>query len=278
MTTSSKATSLSPSKGIQTGFPDLDRLTHGFHKEDLIVIGGESGIGKSALALGFLEAAVLPRRTEATRTLFISLEMSKEQVATRLIFSRARVKRQAVLDGLVSKSGDEFKRLADVEAEFASAPCIIDDTPCVNVLDLPGLVTNQSEAGAPFGLIIVDGIQSIGPVGNPNVTEEQRISDAARTLKYIARVMKVPVVATSSVNRALLKENRPPRMRDLRGSGAIEDVADVVLLLGRPRDDDERFAVAAANRDLFVPKQRNGPIGELRLIFLTDIVRFEPYQ
>lgn len=263
--------------GIATGFHDLDRLTNGFQRQELVVVGGGASSGKTSLALGILEAAILPKKGIPINAFVFSLEMSPEQIANRLIYSRARVKVQAMRDGLLSKNGDEPKRLAAAGDELAKAPCVIDHTKWLNAEDLQRIAAQHSDERNPFGLIFVDGIQAIGPWGNPNVTDEQRISDTVRALKSLARCMNVPVIATSGLSRSPIKDSRRPKLSDLRGSGAIEDTADVVLLLSRRDEDPSTNRFESDCTDVIVAKQRNGPIGELRLTYLQDICRFENY-
>jgi replicative DNA helicase len=264
-------------QGVASGFADLDRLTYGFQREDLIVIGGGVSSGKTSLALGLLEAAVLPRKGTPVLTLFISLQMSREKVASRLIHSRARIRAQTIRDGLFRKDGDEPQRLREASEELAKAPCIVDDSKTMNAEDLLRIAEDRKQGKEAFGLVIIDGIQAFGPVGLPNLTDEQRIADTARALKSLARTLEVPVIATSSLTRSPGKDNRRPKLSDLRGSGAIEDSADVVMLISRPDDGGPQDHRHADTSELLVEKNRNGPTGELRLTFLRELCRFESY-
>jgi replicative DNA helicase len=127
-----------------------------------------------------------------------------------------------------------------------------------------------------LGLIIVDYLQLLNPTDS-KVPREQQVAEASRGLKSLAKELDVPVVVLSQLNRSSEKENRPPRLADLRESGSIEQDADVVLMLARPKEADEKFQVAADSAELIVAKQRNGPVGELRLTFLRDLTRFENF-
>ncbi|MFZ9683095.1 MAG: DnaB-like helicase C-terminal domain-containing protein, partial [Cephaloticoccus sp.] len=129
---------------------------------------------------------------------------------------------------------------------------------------------------AKLGFIIVDYLQLLSPT-DPKVPREQQVAEASRGLKSLAKELDVPVLVLSQLNRSSEKENRTPKLADLRESGSIEQDADVVLMLARPRDADEKFQVAADSAELIVAKQRNGPVGDLRLTFLRDITRFENY-
>jgi replicative DNA helicase len=127
-----------------------------------------------------------------------------------------------------------------------------------------------------LGLIVVDYLQLLSPIDS-KVPREQQVAEASRGLKALAKELDVPVLVLSQLNRSSEKENRAPKLADLRESGSIEQDADVVLMLARPKDADEKFQVAADSAELIVAKQRNGPVGELRLTFLRDITRFENY-
>jgi replicative DNA helicase len=131
-------------------------------------------------------------------------------------------------------------------------------------------------ARQPLGLVVVDYLQLLSP-SDPKVPREQQVAEMSRGMKALAKELKVPVIVLSQLSRAAEKENRSPKLSDLRESGSIEQDADVVLMLARPKDADEKFQVAADSAELIVAKQRNGPVGELKLTFLRDITRFENY-
>jgi replicative DNA helicase len=261
--------------GVPSGFHDLDRLTFGFQKQEMIVLAARPSMGKTSFALNIAESAVMPKRGEAASTLIFSLEMSGAQLALRMLCSRARVKMQALRDGLLSKNGDEQGRLLSVADEFTKAPLFIDDSSNLSIMQLRAKA-RRLHARNKLGLIIVDYLQLLSPV-DPKVPREQQVAEASRGLKALAKELDVPVIVLSQLNRSSEKENRAPKLADLRESGSIEQDADVVLMLARPKDADEKFQVAADSAELIVAKQRNGPVGELRLTFLRDITRFENY-
>jgi replicative DNA helicase len=261
--------------GAPSGFHDLDRLTFGFQKQEMIVLAARPSMGKTSFALNIAEAATLPKRGEAFPTLIFSLEMSAAQLALRMLCSRARVKMQALRDGLISKNGDDQQRLVAAADEFSKSPLFIDDSSNLSIMQLRAKA-RRVHSRHKLGLIIVDYLQLLSPVDS-KVPREQQVAEASRGLKALAKELEVPVIVLSQLNRSSEKENRAPKLADLRESGSIEQDADVVLMLARPKDADEKYQVAADSAELIVAKQRNGPVGELRLTFLRDITRFENY-
>jgi replicative DNA helicase len=261
--------------GAPSGFHDLDRLTFGFQRQEMIVLAARPSMGKTSFALNVAEAVTLPKRGPAFPTLVFSLEMSGAQLALRMLCSRARVNLKLLRDGLLSKNGDEQQRLLAAADEFSKAPLFIDDSSSLSIMQLRAKA-RRVHARSRLGLIIVDYLQLLSPTDS-RVPREQQVAEASRGLKALAKELDVPVVVLSQLNRSSEKENRAPRLADLRESGSIEQDADVVLMLARPKDADEKFQVAADSAELIVAKQRNGPVGELRLTFLKDITRFENY-
>jgi len=261
--------------GVATGFTDLDRLTFGFQRQEMIVLAARPSMGKTSLALNFAEAAALPKRGEPVPTLVFSLEMSASQLALRMLCARARVNMKLLRDGLLSKNGEEQQRLVETADEFAKAPLFIDDSSSLSIMQLRAKA-RRVHARHKLGLVIVDYLQLLSPTDS-RVPREQQVAEASRGLKALAKELGLPVVVLSQLNRSSEKENRTPRLADLRESGSIEQDADVVIMLARPKDADEKFQVAADSADLIVAKQRNGPVGELKLTFLRDITRFENY-
>ena len=261
--------------GAPSGFHDLDRLTFGLQRQEMIVLAARPSMGKTSFALNVAEAVTLPKRGEAFPTLIFSLEMSGSQLALRMLCSRARVKMQALRDGILSKNGDEQQRLVSAADEFSKAPLFIDDSSNLSIMQLRAKA-RRVHARNKLGLIVVDYLQLLSPIDS-KVPREQQVAEASRGLKALAKELDVPVLVLSQLNRSSEKENRAPKLADLRESGSIEQDADVVLMLARPKDADEKFQVAADSAELIVAKQRNGPVGELRLTFLRDITRFENY-
>jgi replicative DNA helicase len=263
--------------GVPSGFKDLDTLTWGFQKQEMIVLAARPGMGKTSLALNFAESAAVPKRGEPVPTLIFSLEMSAAQLAMRMLCSRANVDMRRLRDGVVSKTGEELQQLLDAANEFAKAPIFIDDSSHLSIMELRAKA-RRLHARHKLGLIIVDYLQLLSPT-DAQVPREQQVAEASRGLKALAKELDLPVVVLSQLNRSPEKENRTPRLADLRESGSIEQDADVVLMLTRTiRDaDDGNPPPEDAPTELIVAKQRNGPVGDLRLTFLRHITRFENY-
>ncbi|MBS0663259.1 MAG: replicative DNA helicase [Verrucomicrobia bacterium] len=262
--------------GVPSGFRDLDALTFGFQKAEMIVLAARPSMGKTSLALNIAEAAAIPRRGgEAASTLIFSLEMSSPQLALRMLCARARVNMKLLRDGLLSKNGSEQQELIKAADEFSKSPIFIDDSSHLTIMELRAKA-RRVHARHKLGFIVVDYLQLLSP-SDPRVPREQQVAEASRGLKALAKELNVPVLVLSQLNRSSEKDNRTPRLSDLRESGSIEQDADVVLMLARPKDADEKFQVAADSAELIVAKQRNGPVGELKLTFLRDITRFENF-
>ncbi len=261
--------------GVSSGFKDLDALLWGFQRQEMIILAARPSMGKTSLALNFAEASAMPKRGDAHAVMIFSLEMSASQLALRMLCSRARVNMKLLRDGLLSKNGEEQNRLVSAADEFSKAPIYIDDSSALSIMQLRAKA-RRVHARTPLGFIMVDYLQLLSPT-DPKVPREQQVAEASRGLKSLAKELNVPVLVLSQLNRSSEKENRTPRLADLRESGSIEQDADVVLMLARPKDADEKFQVAADSAELIVAKQRNGPVGELKLTFLRDYTRFENF-
>ncbi len=259
--------------GVTSGFKDLDQMTFGFQKQEMIIIAARPSMGKTSFALNIAEAAAMPRKGEPTPVLVFSLEMSASQLALRMLCSRARVNLKLLRDGLVSKDGAEVNSLGKTAEEFKRAPILIDDASNLTIMELRAKA-RRIYARKKLGMIIVDYLQLVSGT-DPQAPREQQVAEVSRGLKAMAKELDLPVLVLSQLNRSSEKENRTPRLSDLRESGSIEQDADVVLMLSRPKDADERFQTAASAADLIIAKQRNGPVGDLKLTFISEITRFE---
>jgi replicative DNA helicase len=263
--------------GITSGFTDLDRMTFGFQRQEMIVLAARPSMGKTSLALNMAEAAALPKKGSPVPVLIFSLEMSAASLAMRMLCSRAKINMKHLREGVLSKSGDEHQRILHVADEYSKAPLYIDDSSNLTIMELRAKARRlRTRLNGDLGLIIVDYLQLLAPT-DPQVQREQQVAEISRGLKALSKELNVPVIVLSQLNRAAEKENRTPKLSDLRESGSIEQDADVVLILARPKDADEKYQVAADSADLIVAKQRNGPVGELKLTFIRDITRFENY-
>ena len=251
-----------PITGLPTGFSDLDRQTAGLQPSDLIIIAGRPSMGKTTLALNIAaHAGMLTGKPIA----IFSLEMSKEQMALRMLCAEARVDSAKLRTGFLS--GDNWKSLTDAAGDLANRDNIyIDDTPMQTALDIRAKARRLRSEQGDLGLVIVDYLQLMQGRSRAE-NRQQEISDITRALKALARELNVPVVALSQLSRAV-EQRKPakPQLSDLRESGAIEQDADVVAMLYRDEvyeeDTDER-GVAEVN----IAKHRNGPTGTLRLAF-----------
>ena len=263
--------------GVTSGFKDLDAMTFGFQKQELIVVAARPSMGKTSFALNIAEAAALPKpgKGDPVPTLVFSLEMSSSQLALRMLCSRARVNLKLLRDGLVSRDGREVNALGQTAEEFKKAPILIDDSSNLTIMEMRAK-SRRIYARKKLGLIVVDYLQLVSG-SDPRAPREQQVAEVSRGLKAMAKELDLPVIVLSQLNRSSEKENRTPRLSDLRESGSIEQDADVVLMLSRPKDSDERFQTAAGAADLIVAKQRNGPVGDLKLTFLQEITRFENF-
>ena len=254
--------------GIATGFHDFDVMTAGLQKSDLIIMAGRPSMGKSALVTCITEhIGVIEKKPIA----FFSLEMSKEQLVQRMLCSHARVDSHKVRTGFLSQS--DWPKLVAAAGKLSESPIYIDDTPSISALELRAKA-RRFKAQYDIGLIVVDYLQLMqGPSGIEN--RQQEISEISRSLKALARELRVPLIAVSQLSRAVeQRSDRRPQLSDLRESGAIEQDADVVVLLLR----EEYYNPTEENRgvaDIIVAKQRNGPVGTVKLAFINEYTRFE---
>ncbi|TVR52874.1 MAG: replicative DNA helicase [Puniceicoccaceae bacterium] len=258
--------------GLATGFTDLDKLTFGFHPQEMIVLAARPSMGKTSLALNMAEAVALPKPgRQAHGVLIFSLEMSREQLALRLLCSRARVSAVRLRESFANR--DDQARLVEAAKELKAAPIHIDDSGHLTILELRAKA-RRLNARHRLGMIIVDYLQLISGT-DARVQREQQIAEISRGLKALAKDLHVPVLVLSQLNRESEKERRQPRLSDLRESGSIEQDADVVLLLAKPKDSTDETSVASDRAELIIAKQRNGPVGDVKLTFLKEITRFE---
>ena len=259
--------------GIRTGFADLDALTSGLQKSDLIVLAARPSIGKTSLALNFTEHAAV--REGKTVGVF-SLEMSKEQLVLRLLSSVANIDSQRLRTGFLEEM--DFTRLAPAMNALAEAPVFIDDTPNISTMELRTKARRlQAESG--LDMIVVDYLQLMqSTVASRDANRVQEVSEITRGLKGLARELQVPVVALSQLSRqAEMRENKEPRLSDLRESGSIEQDSDLVLFLWREKERGEEEDPDGEIINLRLAKHRNGPTGETKLYFRKRQTRFVSY-
>ncbi|WP_309398422.1 replicative DNA helicase [Cerasicoccus maritimus] len=260
--------------GTTTGFIDLDKMTTGWHPAEMIVVAARPSMGKTSIALNMVEGALFPRVGEAAPTLVFSLEMPSEQLAVRMLCSRARVNMSKLREGFLPK--EKQQDLVKVAQELKQAPLFIDDSSGLTILEIRAKARRLSNQ-VKLGLVMVDYLQLVA--GDNNIPREQQIAEISRGMKGMAKELGVPVIVLAQLNRESEKEKRQPRMSDLRESGSIEQDADVILLISKPREFDEQEDLAsdAVARDLIIAKQRNGPVGTVPLMFTKNLTRFENY-
>jgi replicative DNA helicase len=254
--------------GIPTGYVDFDIKTAGLQASDLIVVAGRPSMGKSAFAIGIAEYAGV---IEKVPMAIFSLEMSKEQLVQRMLCAHARVDAHKVRTGYLATS--DWPRLTAAAGKLSEAPIYIDDAPAISVMELRAKA-RRLKAHHDIKLILLDYLQLMR--GSSNIeNRQQEISEISRSLKALARELSVPIVAISQLSRAVeSRTDHRPQLSDLRESGAIEQDADVVVLILR----EEYYNPSPENQgiaEVIIAKQRNGPVGSLKLTFIKEYTRFE---
>lgn len=260
--------------GVETGFEDLDRLTTGFHKSDLVVLAARPAMGKTAMALNAIWHASGEKKMPVA---IFSLEMSKEQLVQRLISQTTRIPAQALRSGNVK--AEDWPKLLRGVAQVSEAPIWIDDTAGVTLMEMRAKVRRlasqlSAQGGPPLSLVVVDYLQLMVGQGSRNDNRQQEIAEISRGLKVLARDLDVPVLAIAQLSRAVeSRHDKRPMLSDLRDSGAIEQDADMVMFLYRdeyynPDSDDKGIA------EVIVGKHRNGPTGKVQLAWLEQYTKF----
>ena len=254
--------------GVATGIGELDKLTGGLQRSDLIILAARPGMGKTAFALHVALHAAMHNDVPVG---FFALEMPGHQLAQRIVGNRAGVDSMKIRDGDLADT--EIAKAVAAMAELAEYPILIDDSPSLTVLELRGKA-RRMHLEHTIGLLIVDYLQLMSSATYRD-NRVQEITEITRSLKSLARELNIPVVACAQLSRAVEQRPNPtPRLSDLRESGSIEQDADVVVFLHEPERDDEVIGKPVDLR-LTIAKQRNGPVGELNLRFIRSLGRFE---
>lgn len=263
--------------GVPTGFHDLDEMTAGFQKGELIIVAARPSMGKTAFTLNIAQHAAIAAKKAVA---FFSLEMSKESLVTRMLTAEARVDAGRVRTGRLRD--DDYPRLAVAAGLLNTAPVYIDDTAGISILEMRAKARRLKADRPDLAMIIVDYLQLMTG-GAKTENRQQEVSEISRGLKALAKELELPVVALSQLSRAV--ESRPdkrPMMSDLRESGAIEQDADVIMFLYRPEyyygPTDKEGNSLEGRAEVIIGKQRNGATGAVSLMFLKEFTRFENFS
>ncbi|MDA3899327.1 MAG: replicative DNA helicase [Spirochaetes bacterium] len=252
--------------GLSCGFTDIDKMLTGFHESELLILAARPSMGKTALALNFMNHIVLEQNKPV---FFFSLEMPSTHLLQRLICVEGLIDAQRLRTGHLSS--DEMRTINQVAEKFRNAPILIDDTPGVTITDIRAKARRATQK-QKLGMIIIDYIQLISSTSR--VDRQQQVAEISRGLKLLARELDCPILALSQLSRAVeSRSDQKPILSDLRESGSIEQDADVVMFIfreDRVNRDSERKGYA----DIIIAKQRNGPIGDVELLFWDKFTKF----
>ncbi len=257
--------------GVATGFIELDKMTSGLQKGDLVIVAGRPSMGKTSFAMNIAEHVAIK---EGLPVLIFSMEMSATQLASRMLGSVGRVNQGRLRTGRLSD--EEWPRVTQSIGLLSKAPMLIDETGSLNSLELRSRARRMARKYGNVGLIVIDYLQLMSGRGtNSSENRATEISEISRSLKSLAKEMQCPVIALSQLNRSLEnRENKRPMMSDLRESGAIEQDADVILFIYRDEVyHPETEAVGIA--EIIIGKQRNGPIGPVKLCWQGEFTKFD---
>jgi replicative DNA helicase len=252
--------------GIPTGFVDLDHLTAGLQNNELIILAARPSVGKTAMALNIIRHIVVEEKLPA---FFVSLEQARIELAERLLVAQAKVDSHRLRQGRLD--GDDMQRIMDAGGLFHRTKLFIDDTPSQTMLRIAANA-RRLKLREKIRIVIIDYLQLIEPENRRDPRQEQ-VAQISRRLKYLARELEMPVIALAQVNRSSEdRQDHRPRLSDLRESGSLEQDADTVLMLHRPKSEN---GIDDNIIEVLVAKQRNGPTGEVTLTYLKQFMRFE---
>jgi replicative DNA helicase len=264
--------------GVATGFADFDKMTSGFHEGEMIVIAARPSMGKTSLAMNIAEHVALEQGLPVG---VFSLEMSSESLVLRMLCSRARVNLRSIREGFLAER--DFPKLTNAASKMGKAPLVIDDSAGLSILQLRAKARRMhSQHGVR--LFVIDYLQLLNSTSRRSAdNRQQEIADISSGIKALAKELKVPVIVLAQLNREIEKDkNRKPRLSDLRESGSIEQDADLVGLLYKPAggEDEDGGGESESDADgvrvnLLIAKQRNGPTGDVELVFLKGFTRYE---
>ncbi|AZV61930.1 replicative DNA helicase [Peribacillus castrilensis] len=254
--------------GIPTGFAELDRMTAGFQRNDLIIVGARPSVGKTAFALNI--AQNVATKTEENVAIF-SLEMGAEQLVMRMLCAEGNINAQNLRTG--SLTDEDWRKLTMAMGSLSNAGIYIDDTPGVRIGEIRSKCRRLKQEHG-LGMILIDYLQLIQGDGRSGDNRQQEVSEISRSLKALARELKVPVIALSQLSRGVeQRQDKRPMMSDIRESGSIEQDADIVAFLYR----DDYYDKESENKniiEIIIAKQRNGPVGTVSLAFVKEYNKF----
>ena len=254
--------------GIPSGLPDLDKMTSGFQKSEFIVIGARPSVGKTAFALSIASNMAIRYRKPVG---FFTLEMSDMALMQRLVAAEARIRSDILRTGMLKPS--DFHKLTEAAGRIYEAPLFIDDSPNIKLLDLRAQARRMRQQ-EKVEAIFVDYIGLVEPESKYNVPRHEQVAETSRSLKSLARELDIPIICLSQVGRQ--SEGKAPTLADLRESGSIEQDADVVMFLHRDRGEkDGTENLNNIETELIVAKQRNGPVGTIKVAFIPHYTKFE---
>ncbi|MEO1498096.1 MAG: replicative DNA helicase [Planctomycetota bacterium] len=257
--------------GLETGFADYDEMTGGLHSSELVILAARPSMGKTALALNVIENVAVDYQQP---TLFVSLEMSSLELGDRMLCSRARVNGHKLRNGQLSS--EEKRKLIETAAEMSAAPLYIDDTPSRTMTEIAA-AARRLKRREGLALVAIDYLQLIEPDNSRDPRQEQ-VAKIARRLKGLARELETPVLCLAQLNRQTESGDNKPQLSNLRESGAIEQDADVVMFIHREeyyRSTEEEREEVKGEAELLIRKQRNGPVGDVKLTWMHEFTRFE---
>jgi replicative DNA helicase len=260
--------------GVPTGFKDLDAMTGGLHSSELVILAARPSMGKTAFATNIAEYVAIHARVA---TLFVSLEMARLELAQRMLCSQGKIDANKFRNAMIS--AEDRKRLVEASAKLSEAPLYIDDTPSRTMTEIAACA-RRLKRKANLGLIVIDYLQLIEP-DNANDPRQEQVAKIARRLKGLARELEMPIICLAQLNRQAEagKDSHRPRLSHLRESGAIEQDADVVMFVHREeyyhtKEESERMGIVG-QAEIMIAKQRNGPVGDVKLAWLQKFTRFE---
>ncbi len=256
--------------GAPSGFRDLDMMTSGFQPSDLVILAARPSMGKTAFCLNIADHVAVKAGLGVA---IFSLEMSKAQLTMRLVCSRSRISSHAIRQGKVKNT--DWAKISLACGELSRAPIYIDDTPGIGFSEMRSKA-RKLNAERPLGIIMIDYLQLMSGSGSKNAeSRQQEVSEISRSLKALARELKVPVMALSQLSRQVeSRTDKRPQLSDLRESGAIEQDADLVMFIYRDEYYRRELSEEPGVAEIIVAKQRNGPVGVCKLAFLEEETRF----